>query len=53
MREWRHNSAYSYHTALDGGEWSASLTSCFCPGERATMYTWAARDDVDATWSLF
>jgi hypothetical protein len=39
MEEWRYSSTF-LDLALDGGEWSASLSYRFTPGERAPGTHW-------------
>jgi hypothetical protein len=40
LGEWRYSSTHSLTSALDGGEWSASLPGRFIPRERAPHTPW-------------
>jgi hypothetical protein len=40
LGEWRYSSTHSLISALDGGEWSASLAGRFTPRERAPVTYW-------------
>jgi hypothetical protein len=40
MREWMYRSTFSLTSALVGGEWSASRSGRFTPGERAPSTHW-------------